>query len=348
MKVLILRGTTREVNNDSGWYFHLTLKERGIEHEMICHHALVKASLLVRGLNRAYRHFSGEQRRQLIDRFRRADRVVLEHVEEHEPELIMALGGKTIRSSLLKKIRQVSPRSILVNIFWDNPFFYDIPFRAIPDYDWFFVKDTFVLGEMRKLGIEHVAYLHHACYPGKHRPLEDITPAEEAEYGCDLAFVGSMYPYRARILDVFQDMDLRIWGGEPWGSIPPDSVAYTKHQHRRVWGRDKVLIFNLAKINLNTQHYQNDIFSVSSKVHQVAACGGFQLVDYKPDLSKLYDIGSEIVVFRSRQELRELAEYYLQHADERTQIAARARQRALEQHTYHHRFDTIMDTIGLA
>ena len=98
----------------------------------------------------------------------------------------------------------------------------------------------------------------------------------------------------------------------------------------------------------NTQHYQNDIFSVSSKIHQVAACGGFQLVDYKSDLPSLYEIGSEVIVFHSRKELRGLAEYYLQHPDERAQIAARAHQRALAQHTYAHRFDQILTTAGLA
>jgi spore maturation protein CgeB len=348
MKVLILRGTTREINNDSGWYFHLMLEERKIEHDIICHSAFVNTSLFICGINRVFRHLTRGQRAQLINRFRQADQVVLEYVEDHEPDLIMAMSGKTIRPCLLQQIREISPRSILVNVFWDNPFFYDITFSAIPEYDVFFVKDTYVLQEMQKLGADNVAYLHHACYPGEHRPLDDITPAERAEYACDLAFVGSMYPYRARILDVFRDMDLKIWGGEPWGNISCDSVAYTKHQHERVWGREKAAIFNLAKINLNTQHYQNDIFSVSSKVHQVAASGGFQLVDYKPDLLGLYEVGSEIVVFRSREELRGLAEYYLQHPGERAQIAARAHQRALAQHTYAHRFDQILTTVGLA
>jgi len=346
MRILILRGTTREVNNDSGWYFHLTLEERDIEHGVICHNALVDVSLFTRSVNRVFRQFICGQGKQLINQFRRADQVVLGHVEEYKPDLIMAMSGKTLRPCLLRQIREASPRSILVNVFWDNPFFYDIPFSAIPDYDKFFVKDTYVLQEMQKLGANNVAYLHHACYPGEHRPLGDITPAERAEYACDLAFVGSMYPYRTRILDIFRDMDLKIWGGRPWGSIPDDSVAYTKHQHRRVWGRGKIAIFNLAKINLNTQHYQNDIFSVSSKVHQVAASGGFQLVDYKPDLERLYEVGSEIIAFRSRDELRELAEYYLERPAERAEIAERSRQRALAQHTYAHRFDEILTAVG--
>ena len=55
MKVLILRGMTQEVNNDPGWYFHLTLEERGIEHDMICHDTLVNNSIFVKGINYAVR-----------------------------------------------------------------------------------------------------------------------------------------------------------------------------------------------------------------------------------------------------------------------------------------------------
>ncbi len=346
MKILILRGTTREVNNDPGWYFHLVLEERNVEHDMICHSALVDTNLFTRGINRAFRHLARERSKQLINPFRRADQGVLEHIKEHKPDLVVAMSGKTVRSCLLRRIKEVHPRSVLVNIFWDNPFFYDIPFSAIPDYDVFFVKDTYVLREMQKLGADNVAYLHHACHPAEHRPLEDITPTERAEFSCDLAFVGSMYPYRARILDVFRDMDLKIWGGTPWGSIPRDSVAYTRHQHKRVWGREKALVFNLAKINLNTQHYQNDVFSVSSKIHQVAACGGFQLTDYKPDLPRLYEVDNEIIAFRSREELRELVRYYLQRPEERVQIAARACKRALAEHTYAHRWEELLTAIG--
>lgn len=341
-----MRGTTKQVNNDSGWYFHLVLDERGIKHDMVCHNTLVNNSMLAKGINYSAQVLAKRRGLQLINRYRNADRAVLGNVKQLRPDLIMVMSGKTVRPCLLREIRQESPKSIIINVFWDNPFFYDIAFSSIPEYDVFFVKDTYVLNEMKKLGIRNVEYLSHACYPKEHRPLNDITPEERAKYGSDLSFVGSMYPYRARILDVFADMDLKIWGGPLRGTIPKDSVAYTKHQGKRVWGREKTLIFNVSKINLNTQNFQNDVFSVSSKVHQVAASGGFQLVDYKPDLKRLYAVGHEVIVFRSREELRELAEYYLDHPAERKEIAERSRRRALEEHTFGHRLDEILRVCG--
>ncbi len=347
MKVLILRGTTKEINNDSGWYFHLTLEDRGIEHDMISHDTLVNDSIFAKGINYTVRRLSRRQGLELINRYRNADRAVLGKVKQLRPDLIMVMNGKTVRPCLLREIRRENPRFIIINVFWDNPFFYDIAFSSIPEYDVFFVKDAYVLGEMKKLGATNVKYLHHACYPGNHRSLTDITPEERAKYGSDLSFVGSMYPYRARVLDVFKDMDLKIWGGGFWGRIPEDSVAYTKHEGERVWGRQKMVVFNVSNINLNTQNFQNDIFSVSSKVHQVAASGGFQLVDYKPDLEHLYEVGREVITFRSRDELRELAEYYLEHSTERAMIAERAQQRALKEHTFDHRLNEILTSVGL-
>jgi spore maturation protein CgeB len=255
------------------------------------------------------------------------------------------MSGKTIRPGLLRGIRAVCPGVCLVNIFWDNPFFYDVAFSGVSEYDRFFVKDTYVVEEMKKLGFHNVRYMHHACYPGEHRPLADLTLEEQARYGSALSFVGSMYPYRARILDVFRDMDLKIWGGLPRGSMPSDSVAYTKHQGERVWGRRKQAVFSASAINLNTQNYQNDIFSVSSKVHQLAASRAFQLIDAKHDLDRLYRVGEEVIVFHSREELRELAKYYLAHPKQRTAISERAQKRALADHTYAHRWQALLKAI---
>lgn len=347
MRVLIVRGLTGERKNDPGWYFRLVLQKLGVECDLFEHPRIVRQHLLghpgFERILRRYPRIGG-----WIDIYRKADRMLVERVEDYEPDLILVMNGKTLRPEVLRKARQVAPRAIIANVFGDNPFFYEIAFASLPEYDRFYIKDSFVLREMKKFGATNVAYMPHACYPDEHRPLEDITKEERIKYGSDLSFVGSMYPYRARILDVLRDYEsFKIWGQGFWGPIPKDSVAYTRHQWQWVTGREKVVVFNATKINLNVQNFQNDIFGVSSKVHQIAACGGFQLVDYKPDLEIQYKIGEEVIAFRDAEELREKVAYYLRHPDERAGVAARGRERALQEHTFAHRLHQIFHDFDL-
>lgn len=348
MKVLILRGTTKEVNNDPGWYFHLTLEERGIEHDMICHDALGNNSIVAKGINYAARRFKKRQSPGLINRYRNADRTVLCKVKQLKPDLIMVMGGKTIKPALIREIRAMSRNIMIVNCFWDNPFLYDISFSCIPEYDVFFVKDSFVLNELKKIGGENVRYLPEACYPKEHRPLDDITEEERRKYSSELSIVGSLYPYRVYMFEALRGRQLKVWGRGRWGITPENEYALNSYQDESVDGRRKVLVFNLTMVNLNTLNPLNCIYGLNSRIHHIAACGGFQLMEYNPDLEKQYDVGSEIIAFRSRDELRELAEYYLSHPEGRLEIAERARQRALKEHTFDHRLDEILNIISLS
>ena len=346
MKVFIVRSAGKEPNTDAGWYFHSELEGQSVEHVMFDHRAVAHHGRLAKELvNRTIRNLTHNRYYAWLDLYRQADSALLTRIEQFHPDILLVMSGKTISRDLLKHIRSIWPGLRTVNVFWDNPFFYDTAFNALPEYDYFFVKDTYVIGEMRKLGATNVHYLPQACHPPEHCPLDDLTTAEREKYGSDLSFVGSMYPYRVRILDVFADMDFKIWGSGSHGIISPDSVAFTKHQNEPVFGRAKVVVFNASKINLNTQNYQNDIFGASSKVYQIAASGGFQLIDYKRDLDRLFDVGRELILFRTRNELRELAEYYLVHPKEREEIAERSRRRALAEHTYAHRWQTILEAM---
>jgi len=350
MRVLIIRGTGGEKNNEAGWFYHLTLEELGILHTMFDHRSLVQRSAafkIARASDYLLRKTLGHSFGSIPLVYRRADDRLLAAVVKFKPHLILVTQAKTITPTVINRLRKVSSDTLIVCHFQDNPFFYDPPFKIIPYYDHFFVKDTYVLNETKKLGFDNVSYLPQACAPQIHRSVPDITDAEREFYGSDLAFVGSMYPYRARILEALKDYDLKIWGSGFHGDIPADSFVYSKHQGRWVVGREKSIVFTTSKININTQNYQNDIFGVSSKVFQIAAAGGFQLIDYKPDLEDLFEIGSEIAVFRSRDELVELVDYYLDHPEERQVMAQRARQRALSEHTFVHRFREITDRCGL-
>jgi len=74
--------------------------------------------------------------------------------------------------------------------------------------------------------------------------------------------------------------------------------------------------------------------AVNQRVFDVPAAGKFLLTDYKSQLEALMDVGKEVVCYREKEEIPELARFYLTHDSLREKIAQRGRKRVLADHTY--------------
>jgi tetratricopeptide (TPR) repeat protein len=77
------------------------------------------------------------------------------------------------------------------------------------------------------------------------------------------------------------------------------------------------------------------------------ASGSLLLTDAIPGsgLDELFEDRRHLVFYRTSDEMMALTEFYLQHDDEREQIARAGRQEVLEKHTYAHRVDSMIDTV---
>ena len=62
-------------------------------------------------------------------------------------------------------------------------------------------------------------------------------------------------------------------------------------------------------------------------------------------MERAFKLNSEIICFKTIDELKRLIEYYLRHPDERAQIAEAAYHRVLMEHTYDHRAKEILEMI---
>jgi len=75
------------------------------------------------------------------------------------------------------------------------------------------------------------------------------------------------------------------------------------------------------------------------RTFEAAGCQAFQLVEYKKEIGKMFKIGKEIEVFYNIADLKKKIKYYLQHPDERDEMAYKAQKKVYAEHTYHHRFE---------
>lgn len=79
-------------------------------------------------------------------------------------------------------------------------------------------------------------------------------------------------------------------------------------------------VFRDSKINLNitAKGIQSGL---PLRLFDIMGCGGFALTNYQPELAEYFEIGKELAVYESIPHLMEQVSYYLEHAEERAEIA---------------------------
>ncbi|MBI3802812.1 MAG: glycosyltransferase [Nitrospirae bacterium] len=334
MKILIVGPEYDEkggrFQSDIAWSFHRLLQQRG--------HAVDFFAYKKRNL------FAFIEKNKGVKAWwhRRMNRDLVRRVVAERPDLMIVFKGGSVEAEALWEIRNRTP-TVMMNLFPDNPL-HMMPFRNIEPYHFFFIKDSYALAALTKIGFQNVRYLPHAADPDVCRPVA-LTPEEQKGWGADLSLVGSHYPYRGFLMRELQAFDLKIWG-KGWASLPSDDPIRPAVQGRSVWGEEKTKVVCGSKISLNPHHPLNDITGINDRTFEIAACGGFQLLDRKADLEKHFKIGEEIIAYNDKKELLELIRYYLDHEETRRQIAERAYRRVLKDHTVAHRVDTLLSLYG--
>lgn len=105
-------------------------------------------------------------------------------------------------------------------------------------------------------------------------------------------------------------------------------------------------IFHCSKINLNitSKTIQSGI---SLRVLDVLGCKGFLITNYQPEIVEYFEDGKDLVVYEDLDDLTDKINYYLEHEDERKQIAENGYQKVCEYFTYDKVLDEILTLAGV-
>jgi len=155
--------------------------------------------------------------------------------------------------------------------------------------------------------------------------------------------------YRERAMLALADLaipglGLRLYGNADWAVRTRGTPLEACFTGRTVAHDDLPRLYRNSAINVNVHHLQSST-SLNLRLFDVPAAGGFLITDYMEGLEELFEIGREVVVYRTLEELREKVLYYLDHPDERQEIAERARERVLREHTFAHRWKTLLEIV---
>ena len=103
-------------------------------------------------------------------------------------------------------------------------------------------------------------------------------------------------------------------------------------------------IFNLSKINLNMTMRPIQT-GLPLRIFDIMGCGGFLMTNYQSEIPELFDIGIDLEVYESADELREKCDFYLTHEEERKQIARNGYLKVKQYHDCKQRLKTMLSYI---
>lgn len=190
--------------------------------------------------------------------------------------------------------------------------------------------------------IEEIINAFQSSFPVETRRVFSDFMNQEAFSGF-LISIYAQFAYQTR-MDAVQALDgfrVHVHGGNGWKRLKQPNLtckgAVSYHE-------ETPEVYNSATINLNITNAQL-VTAVNQRVFDVPACNAFLLSDFRSDLSHLFTTGEEVVVFHDMEDMKQKAAYYLDHEEERKEIAARAYQRVIRDHTYIHRVQSIIDVV---
>ncbi len=269
---------------------------------------------------------------------------------ESPPDLVLSLAQAPLTLQVLEHLRK--KKFLTAMWFVENYRHLTYWQQMAPAYEyWFVFQKDGCLDAFRQAGARHVNYLPMAADPELHCPLV-LSEEDRRLFGADLSFVGAGYANRRRLFPALlrQPWSFKLWGNEWDGADELSSVLQL--DGARIDTATCMKVFNATAINLNLHSTtgagldpQADF--VNPRTFELAACGAFQLVDYRSQLPDFFT-DQEMVSFRDFDEVPGLVCRWLADPAARQAMANAARTRVLNAHTYVHRMQALLGQIGLS
>lgn len=254
-------------------------------------------------------------------------------------QYFLTAKGAFLDSPLLDDIRAAGART--VNYYTDYHFSYsNVDVRTFGKYDFFITTKSFQLDRLRSLApTAHVALVHHGYSPDVHQPyLRDLS---EHDYESDVLYAGNHNTYKQvwleRLVSRAPAIKLKIVGHRWKAPCSKDSpLARYPLESGRV-GYAYARAIQSTRINV-ALHGGPDPTGwqdlVSTRTFEIPACRGFMLHIDSEEVRSLYEVGAEIDVFSTVEELADKIRFYLARPELRARMIDRAFQRCVPAYSY--------------
>jgi spore maturation protein CgeB len=249
--------------------------------------------------------------------------------EVHYDALFYVLFQDDVDKDVMKQIS----RSDTVTIGFgcdDHWRFDDFSRYWAPCFNWWVTTADSAIGKFKGIGYENVIKSQWACADSVYYPRK--VPRD-----IDVSFVGQPHGNRKQIISFVEGkgIDIKTYG---LGWKDDSRISFD----------EMIDIFCKSKINLNlSKSSTGELQQIKGRVFEVPGCRAFLLTDPAESLEQYYEIGKDLVVYESPQDMIDKIKYYLEHDAEREKIAKAGYERTIKEHTWKHRFDDIFKQAGL-
>jgi len=280
----------------------------------------------------------------LLTRLRGGDLVsrLDRELEVVAPDVVLVVRGEALSAQAVTSLRRDHPGT-WVNWVPDDVHGLAIVQHALPAYDMVFASGTDVVEQLTPQLPRPAQYLPLAADPSIYKPMRSRD-----QYRANVVFAGTATPRRERLLGELLEFGLAVWGP---GWRRTSLRDYCRGEQLDTENFVRAYAGASVAVNIHRSADAEPAVAergVNQRTFEIAAIGVPQVVDYRGDLEGLFEDRSELLVYRSVEELRSLVEAVLQDSSAGEAIAAAGRQRVLREHTYMHRLKQLLNAVRQA
>ena len=149
--------------------------------------------------------------------------------------------------------------------------------------------------------------------------LSDMYYQDSMQMAADVVGMEVSARERERVLKVLGErFDVDLYSGS---KLPVSLQGLRIHEKGFAdYGKEMPLIFHNSKINLNITSKTIES-GIPLRVFDILSCGGFCMTNYQPEIAEYFVDGEDLVMYSSIEDLVSKVAYYLEHDEEREQIA---------------------------
>jgi cephalosporin hydroxylase len=191
----------------------------------------------------------------------------------------------------------------------------------------------------RRKALEIGAKATEPFIPGFPGFLAEVVKDEPKEW--DVVFSGQVSPEHTKRLQVLQEVaSVPLEGRGKFSvgyylSASPEALPNSVQRYNRgvCWGEQMYRTLKRGKIALNVHIDLASGGAQNMRMFEATGVGSFLLTDYSSDMQQYFEPGVEIETFQDVGELLNKVDYYLEHEDEREEIARRGQERCLRDYS---------------
>ncbi len=236
----------------------------------------------------------------------------------------------------IKGLSRYKPKPGPLNVMWLVSHPRTLSKGELEKYDLIFVASDFFADRLEETTDTPVRSLLQFA------DTDVMYPVPSPDFFCELLFLGNSRLIRRAILTDLMPTtrDLHVWGADWNGLIPSEYLKgeYFPYEKAR-------RLYSSSKIVLNDHWRDMRQFGfVNNRIFDALACKAFVLTDSCIGLDGIFPGG--LVSYREKSDLERTVDYYLNHPEQRKQIAERGYGIVLEAHTVEKRVEEMLSFLN--